>query len=47
VEASPYDKRWGIGMAAGDHGIEDPVNWKGDNLLGKAITQVRIEIFGK
>ena len=47
VEASPYDKRWGIGMAAGDPGIEDPVNWKGDNLLGKAITQVRIEIFGK
>lgn len=47
VEASPYDKRWGIGMRADDVGIENPMNWKGDNLLGKAITQVRIEMFGE
>lgn len=46
VEASPYDKRWGIGMGAGDPGINNPANWKGDNLLGEAITQVRIEMFG-
>lgn len=46
VEASPYDTRWGIGMAASDPGIEDPSNWKGDNLLGKAIMQVRKELFG-
>lgn len=46
VEASPYDKRWGIGMEEGDEGIENSVNWQGENLLGKAITQVRMEIFG-
>lgn len=47
VEASPYDCRWGIGMAASDPGVNNPANWKGDNLLGKAITQVRIELFGE
>ncbi len=46
VEASPYDRRWGIGMMEGDIGIEDPKNWHGENLLGKAITQVRLEMFG-
>ena len=47
VEASPYDKRWGIGMMEGDAGIEDPKNWRGENLLGYAITQVRLELFGE
>ena len=47
VEASPYDRRWGIGMEEGDEGIEDPANWQGENLLGKAVTQVRIEMFGE
>lgn len=46
VEASPHDRRWGIGMKTGDPGIENPANWKGQNLLGQAITEVRIEIFG-
>jgi ribA/ribD-fused uncharacterized protein len=46
VEASPTDRRWGIGLAEGAPGIEDPVNWRGDNLLGRAITDVRIELFG-
>lgn len=46
VEASPYDRRWGIGMHVSEPGVDDPKNWKGDNLLGKALTQVRIEIFG-
>lgn len=46
VEASPVDRRWGIGMREGEDGIENPSNWKGDNLLGKAITQVRQEMFG-
>ena len=47
VEASPYDTRWGIGMRVGDYGIQNPVNWKGENLLGFAITQVRKELFGE
>ena len=41
VEASPYDKIWGIGMGENDPGIEDPANWKGLNLLGHAIMTVR------
>lgn len=41
VEASPYDKIWGIGMKDGTPGIENPVNWKGENLLGFALMEVR------
>jgi len=41
VEASPYDKIWGIGMHESEEGIEDPANWKGLNLLGNAIMNVR------
>jgi predicted NAD-dependent protein-ADP-ribosyltransferase YbiA (DUF1768 family) len=28
-------------MKEGDLGIEDPSNWKGDNLLGFALMEVR------
>jgi len=41
VEASPYDKVWGIGMHEDDYGVEDAANWKGENLLGKVITETR------
>lgn len=41
VEASPYDKIWGIGMKQDDEGVEDPKNWKGENLLGFALMEVR------
>ena len=41
VEASPIDGIWGIRMAQNEPGIEDPSNWKGRNLLGKALTEVR------
>ena len=47
VEASPTDTRWGIGMHEGQAGIEDPANWKGQNLLGKVLTDLRISIFGE
>ena len=41
VEASPVDKIWGIGMA-GDHpAARDPAKWKGENLLGFALMEVR------
>ncbi len=40
VEASPYDKVWGIGMMEDDAGIEDPKNWKGLNLLGEVLNEV-------
>lgn len=41
VEASPYDKIWGIGMSVDDKGVDDPKNWKGMNLLGKVLMAVR------
>ncbi|MDS0525502.1 NADAR family protein [Clostridium sp. SHJSY1] len=44
VEASPYDKVWGIGMSSDDINIENPLTWKGLNLLGFALMEVRDEI---
>jgi ribA/ribD-fused uncharacterized protein len=41
VEASPVDKIWGVGLAADDDLILDEANWKGQNLLGKALMEVR------
>lgn len=41
VEASPVDKIWGIGLAE-DHGdASNPSKWKGLNLLGFALMEVR------
>src|SRR3546814_1832186 len=34
VEASPYDRIWGAGLAASDARITDPTKWPGLNLLG-------------
>lgn len=44
VEASPVDKIWGIGMAADDKDIMDPTEWRGENLLGYALMEVREEL---
>ncbi len=44
VEASPYDKIWGIGLAASDPRAQDPSQWKGQNLLGKILTALRDEL---
>ena len=41
VEASPRDRIWGIGMAASDEGAESPSRWRGRNLLGFALMDVR------
>lgn len=41
VEASPMDKIWGIGLAADDPSAENPNSWKGLNLLGFALMEVR------
>jgi ribA/ribD-fused uncharacterized protein len=44
VEASPVDKIWGIGMAKTDDHIHNPARWKGENLLGFALMEVRDEL---
>lgn len=41
VEASPVDKIWGIGMAQDNPSCENPNLWKGLNLLGFALMEVR------
>lgn len=40
VEASPQDKIWGIGLHYEDDRVLDEKQWKGQNLLGKAINNV-------
>lgn len=45
VEASPYDKIWGCGLAEGDSRIDgSPESWPGLNLLGKVLMEVRSEL---
>lgn len=41
VEASPFDKIWGVGLAESDDAILDPENWQGENLLGEVLMRVR------
>jgi ribA/ribD-fused uncharacterized protein len=41
VEASPVDSIWGIGLAADDPLAMNPAKWKGLNLLGFALMEVR------
>lgn len=44
VEASPVDKVWGVGLSEDDPLIFDEKNWKGSNLLGVALMNVRNEL---
>lgn len=44
VEASPVDRIWGIGMAQDDTHAGNPMLWRGLNLLGFALMQVREEL---
>ena len=44
VEASPTDRIWGIGMAADDHRVRKPWLWRGSNLLGFVLMEVRDRI---
>jgi ribA/ribD-fused uncharacterized protein len=41
VEASPYDRIWGIGMASTNPDTLRPSAWRGLNLLGFALMDVR------
>jgi len=44
VEASPRDRIWGIGMGKDNPKAQNPLTWRGTNLLGFALTQVRDEL---
>jgi ribA/ribD-fused uncharacterized protein len=41
VEASPVDTIWGIGLSQENEYAFDPYNWRGLNLLGFALMEVR------
>jgi len=41
VEGSPYDAVWGVSLKFDDPRILDEKNWKGQNLLGIALMEVR------
>ena len=41
VEASPYDRVWGIGLTEDDPRAIDQTQWRGQNLLGITLMKVR------
>jgi len=44
VEASPTDAVWGMGLAADDPRAKEPASWRGLNLLGFALMDVRARL---
>lgn len=44
VEASPVDTIWGIGLGKEDPAAQNPLLWKGLNLLGFVLTDLRNEL---
>lgn len=41
IEASPFDKIWGVGMDENHPDVENSDKWKGLNLLGVVLDRVR------
>ena len=44
VEASPYDRVWGIGMRGSHRKAKTPSEWRGLNLLGEVLMEIRREM---
>jgi predicted NAD-dependent protein-ADP-ribosyltransferase YbiA (DUF1768 family) len=44
VEAAPHDRIWGIGLAEKDAVLIPEAQWKGKNLLGKVLMDVRSKL---
>ena len=47
VEASPTDTIWGVGMELDTPELYIPSKWKGENLLGFILTQLREDILNE
>lgn len=47
VEASPYDKIWGINRKMDDPDITNPNSWGGENLLGFVLMETRDILAGE
>ena len=41
VEANPHDQMYGVGLSLRDNRVFDPEQWRGENLMGRALMQVR------
>jgi ribA/ribD-fused uncharacterized protein len=44
VEASPTDRIWGVGLSKDALQVAHPLTWRGQNLLGFALMQVREQL---
>ena len=44
VEGSRWDTTWGVGIDFNDPAIDDMAAWKGDNLLGKVLSEIRHDL---
>ena len=44
IEASPMDKKWGIGFSKNDAEATNPKLWLGTNVFGFALMEVRNEL---
>lgn len=44
VEASPYDNVWGIGLSETANNLDNPLVWRGSNLLGFSLMIVREQL---
>jgi len=40
-EASPFDRKWGIGLSSNNPSAQNPRNWRGHNLLGQLLMVIR------
>ncbi len=44
IGCSPWDRVWGNGLGLRSKGAIDPAQWPGQNLLGRILTQLRVDL---